>query len=626
MEIPVEQPSRVFAPAIKRRRRHALQLETVLFSIYYPTTTCLASSSSSSSSKTDQDHKKDSTATTVIQETGPDSSNEEEDNEGEASPPFASRLGVPWLSRPRVRTCHGYAKWMGAPRGLVTAYMASTCMWTKLPAFRNAKLAKTRPLSSSPDKGEHGEEAKTNGQDKLGKFPVIVFSHGLGGTRTLYSTVCGDLASYGFVVVALEHRDGSGARTYVNRPPETREANGLGTLVSKIGRKNGRSGRRTEKGKRNRGRHYHVDYLFPKDNPQDTVPRNEKGVDLELREAQIEMRISEIEEAFKILQIINVGDPENMIKRWNLRKKPNRGSSSKGLDGVDWADWKGRLWLENVTAMGHSFGGATTVQILRLNDRFPWVGQGVLLDAWGPGAPEVPPGSEQTITKPLLSIGSEPFMHWEDNYKKMAEICAEARQGSEGLCWMLTVRGSTHLSQTDFALLYPRFMSLVIKTLIDPQRGIYLTVALSLEFLKLVLPPTQTATYDTSGWADEGLLRGRSRPDRRVTHDHKADEKWTAARLKVDNELKLRTKAWWNSQSWKGRRQGSVPEDKPEYQECSQLCGLGPLRPGQEIWVHMCPTKAGAERHLGGEAESGHDAVSGVGGDVLSAKTWSWPR
>ena len=41
------------------------------------------------------------------------------------------------------------------------------------------------------------------------KFPVVVFSHGLGTSFFTYSGICSDLASHGFVVAALEHKDGS---------------------------------------------------------------------------------------------------------------------------------------------------------------------------------------------------------------------------------------------------------------------------------------------------------------------------------------------------------------------------------------------------------------------------------
>lgn len=518
IELPAEKP-RTFS-RIKPEKQHALQLDTVLFSTYYPTNA---------------------------------------DPKAEHRPP--------WLPRPRVPTCKGYAKLYNVPNFPMTAYMASTCMFTKLPAFRNAGLAAEGPTRS--------QETCESGRPR---FPVVVFSHGLGGSRTMCSTICGDLASYGFVVVAMEHRDGSGARTYVNVPPD-RDSPELsqdeGSITKAALDEQSAATQKEEKPKRVDS--YMVDYVFPSGNAWDTSPHNEQGVARELREAQIEMRLAEMEEAFRVLQLINAGDPDNVVKHRNLRKKPNRGSSSRGLDGIDWADWKDRLVLENVTAMGHSFGGATTVQILRLDDRFHWIGQGILLDAWGPATPEFKPGSEQRITKPLLSIGSEAFMHWRDNFNKIDGICKEARD-SGALCWMLTVRGSTHLSQTDFAVLYPKWMSNFIKTLIHPLRGIYLTIAPSLEFLKIVLPPQQTTTYDMSGWVDEGLLR-QSRADSQIPLDHKPNDKWIAARLKIDNELQLRMQGWWARRRKRQADGGEQP-----------LCGLQSWGPGEEIWMHMCPT------------------------------------
>ena len=41
------------------------------------------------------------------------------------------------------------------------------------------------------------------------KWPTVIFSHGLFGSMELYSIICREIASYGFVVVAPEHEDGS---------------------------------------------------------------------------------------------------------------------------------------------------------------------------------------------------------------------------------------------------------------------------------------------------------------------------------------------------------------------------------------------------------------------------------
>ena len=67
----------------------------------------------------------------------------------------------------------------------------------------------------------------------------------------------------------------------------------------------------------------------------------------------------------------------------NLRRKHYKGSSSHGLEGVDWTQWKGRVRTENVVAAGHSFGAATVTDMLRHEERFNWVSQGIIYDIWG---------------------------------------------------------------------------------------------------------------------------------------------------------------------------------------------------------------------------------------------------
>jgi platelet-activating factor acetylhydrolase len=43
----------------------------------------------------------------------------------------------------------------------------------------------------------------------------MVFSHGLGGSQNAYSHLCGSLASYGLIVIAPDHRDGSAPLSFI---------------------------------------------------------------------------------------------------------------------------------------------------------------------------------------------------------------------------------------------------------------------------------------------------------------------------------------------------------------------------------------------------------------------------
>lgn len=78
-------------------------------------------------------------------------------------------------------------------------------MFTKLPAFRNAPLSSQYPPDTDDDEedqnsGETTEEGKHKEKEEPAgappKFPLMIFSHGLGGTKTAYSSVCGEVGRF----------------------------------------------------------------------------------------------------------------------------------------------------------------------------------------------------------------------------------------------------------------------------------------------------------------------------------------------------------------------------------------------------------------------------------------------
>ena len=180
IEVPVEKPRTI--SNITRKGRHLLQLETVLFTLYYP------ADFGSGSGKAPGGEKKWGRET--------------------------------WLPRPRLETARGYSDFAGLPHWAGIGFFGATTMLSKLRAYRN-----TPPATHWPPEGnskKYGYKVKNqqgpppDGEPKEPTFPLLIFSHGLGGSRTAYSSLCSEFASYGFVVCALEHRDGSGPRTVVN--------------------------------------------------------------------------------------------------------------------------------------------------------------------------------------------------------------------------------------------------------------------------------------------------------------------------------------------------------------------------------------------------------------------------
>ncbi|KAF2156448.1 hypothetical protein K461DRAFT_310905 [Myriangium duriaei CBS 260.36] len=540
MEIEVPARSPQTFSHITRHGRHILHLKTVLFTVYYPT-------------PGPPTNRKGNSYTKV----------------------FHSPSRQLWLGRPRLGMMHGYSKfaslgWVGMP------FFLPLC-WTKLPAWRNAPLSNQVPKrgvkvqTGSRRKSRAKRERLTDppADQEPVKYPLIVFSHGLGGTASMYSSICGELASYGNVVCAVEHRDGSGPRSYINHDPDETtselddELKGHNQLRGPLKLRDG---------------YDIVDYIFPQDNPYDTGPTNKKGVDRELRDHQIDLRMAEVEEAYWILSTINSGNGHVVAER-NLRRKGFHASSSYGLDGVDWSSWRNRVYTDSITALGHSFGAATVVEMLRHQaDRFTWLSQGIILDIWSAGTRPV---REETDTHrlhtPLLAINSEAFTYWKSNFDFVSKLTSEANPSPT---WMTTIRGTIHMAPADIAILFPRLCSYIFKSTVDPHRALDLHIDQCLAFLQAVLPSDMTApfnhAYPVSDWLkaiptqrlEEIPSRLQARPD----------DRFVAGKLKIQHE-------------WKWRLAPTVKIGKkwlladPDDREADE----------REIWVHARPAEGDVE-------------------------------
>ena len=493
IEVPAQNP-RHFSD-IKRDGRHMLQLKTVLMTIYYPT-----------------DH------------VPPKST------KGHTRP--SRQL---WLGRPRMGLADAYGRFGGIGKLGYAIFLPT--MFTKLPAYRNAPISSDGVPRNNANTSSTKEKTQADhipeGTPSDPSFPLVLFSHGLGGTRTMYSSVCGEFASYGFVVCAVEHRDGSGPRTYTNHTRNERESRSARE-------KHGDADRTADENKKG----FDVtDYLFPKGNPMDTSPTNEKGVDKVLRDAQIALRMAEIEEAYWVVCEIANGNGQQVADR-NLRRKGFKASSSHGLDGLDWPRWKDRVCLDNATACGHSFGAATTVEILRQSDRFHYISQGIIYDIWGAIIhPPEEKEADKRIKCPVLAINSEAFTYWPSNFELVESLIEGAKEKNpvSSPAWLMTLRGTVHISQSDFSLLYPGLSSFFLKAVADPQRALDLNINASLDFLSKVLP-TELAAQVDSTFDNENLLDSEiTQLDRIPTsQNHRPDDENIAMFLKIRHEWLVR--------------------------------------------------------------------------------------
>ncbi|KAI8927310.1 platelet-activating factor acetylhydrolase, isoform II-domain-containing protein [Entophlyctis helioformis] len=296
-----------------------------------------------------------------------------------------------WLPK-RLMYSLGYADFMSIPAPLALFFVTPAMAPVDTPGYLNAPLRPESPATAATPA-------------LPGKLPVIFFSHGLAGMRTTYSTICGCLAAKGFIVVAVEHGDGSGAATARNE------------FTTRI------PFRRPTK-----------EEIQPGETQDEYLKR--------FRSGQVQYRADEIMAAVELIKAINAGTFDS--KKDNILHNQT----------FDLTSFSGRLDLDNMAIAGHSFGGATTLEVLsRENHPFKC---GVTTDPW-----MFPLLHLNRVTVPHLTIQSETF-HWRDNINELSQMLKSANANPNNRVGM--IKNTAHNDFSDFSGLFPSTLRRVGQT------------------------------------------------------------------------------------------------------------------------------------------------------------------
>ena len=376
-----------------------------------------------------------------------------------------------WVPEPQREWLDAFATFLGASPRLASlfSYLPNFIKYTRIPAVANAPL---RPA------GGPGE-----------KYPVLIFSHGLGGTCNTYSALLGSLASYGVICFAPEHRDRSSPMTII---------------------------RQKDKATIKRS------YLNMSHDPSVAT--------VNARNAQLRIRLWELECLYSALQHLNSPKPSSLTNLAATNPGITIPSFSSALD----------LSPSSVTWAGHSFGAATTVQFIKSvfwNQSAPslkgtkhendanWqplytTGQSsLLIDQISPRSPVVlldlwtmPLRGDTTRwlwEKPLpcyaqhsdsrdvgcnvMAVMSEAFYRDTDiRERTKAVLSKEPTKGTQdhlpegqGSCLprLFWAPKTAHLSHSDFGILFPRITKRFLKAE-EPERTIELNVRAILQLFR----------------------------------------------------------------------------------------------------------------------------------------------
>lgn len=257
-------------------------------------------------------------------------------------------------------------------------------------------------------------------------FPVLVFSHGLVGLRLQNSATMQDLASWGYVVVALDHTDA--AAVTVLDDGETRFYN-----LERFG-----------------------------------IPSNVEPDKILVTERVFPVWVDDQRFVYDMLELWSVNDPL----------------------------LAGKLDLTRIGSFGHSFGGATALEVCRIDAR---CGAAVNMDGGLYGKIV-----SQPAVRPLLLMSSAES----NRYAKTVEEWRRMVEQANADAYWLELPGSTHYSFTITQLLSP----VLAPRDFDPRAGLYTVHTYLRTFFDLHLrgrqtvPPEPAARAGDVRWLTEARL------------------------------------------------------------------------------------------------------------------------
>ncbi|KAL6236316.1 hypothetical protein BDW75DRAFT_229638 [Aspergillus navahoensis] len=367
-----------------------------------------------------------------------------------------------WLLEPIRLRGEGFARFINASNWLVDR-MFAFMLWAlagsvRIPADVDIPLR-------DPGTADKLGEPQT---DCHHRYPVIIFSHGMAASRTDYTQLCGELASRGYVVAAIEHRDGSGPGSVVRRGGGRK-----GTVVAPDGgTTTGQGHGQALPGARALRSVLH----FAAKHLHHDPPLDQAG----LQRAQLSFRQAEMEEVVRVLRALNAGDGQSVF-RHNARR-----------EGTHLAGWKGRLDVERVILVGHSYGATGVLQACRpvadLSQALPIPLAGCV--ALDPGKSSGPLNDD--IGVPLLVIHSHSWSRkisvfmGRPHFEVVRDLVRTCLRRT-GAAWFMTSLGTSHASCTDAPVLQPLVLNWATGAAVDAREGVLSYVRRIQEFIKFAI-------------------------------------------------------------------------------------------------------------------------------------------